>query len=131
MYLNEKELTIFYNGRDEKSKQVLAYAQTLGKKINKQDICNVNVSASMLSVLLDAYGGNILDIINTGSKFYESELKGKDFEIREWFQILRHRPNLVINPLVHINGKTIVCFSATDFYKIVRDPLAPRLHPKE
>ena len=39
MYLNKNELTLLYNGNQQKAKQTLAFAHSVSNKINRQDIC--------------------------------------------------------------------------------------------
>ncbi len=118
MHLNKNELTLLYNGNLQKSKQTLAIARSLSNKINRQDICSVNVSRNLFCIMLGKLGIDAKDIVNKSNKYYQSELRGKTFRTSEWFHIIKNNPELLINPIVMFREKVIVCTTPTDILKI-------------
>lgn len=119
MHFNKNEITIFYNSNSPISNKLIAYASTHKKMINKQDISSLNVSVNLLGEMLRCYNGKIKDLLNKGLPFYQENLKGRDFTIREWNTIIQKNPNLLYNPLVHFNGETIRCEGPEDIFKLI------------
>lgn len=99
MYLNKKELTIFFNGANDWQKQVLAYARTHHLKVNFQDISKIKFSTNTLSYLLDKLGDDVKVLINKSTDFYKEHLKGHKFSLRDWGNILRNNPELLQYPV--------------------------------
>ena len=118
MYLNKNELTLLYNGNQQKGKQTLAFAHSVSNKINRQDICSVNVSRNLFCVMLSKLGIDAKDIVNKSNKYYQLELKGKAFRTSEWFHIIKNHPELLINPVGMFHEKGVICKTPTDILKI-------------
>jgi len=118
MHLEKNELTLLYNSNLQKSKQTLAIAHSISKKINMQDICSVNVSRNLFCIMLNKLGIDVKDIVNKSNKYYQENLKGKEFRTSEWFHIIKNHPELLINPIGMFHGKSVVCNTPTDILKI-------------
>lgn len=99
MYLNKRELTVFYNGNDAFQKQVVAYAKTHKIAVNFQDISKVNFSTNLLSYLISKLGNEVKVLINKSNEFYKDHLQGSEFTLREWGDILRNNPDLLHFPV--------------------------------
>lgn len=117
MHLIKNELTLLYNGNFQKSKQTLAIAKSLSNKINMQNICSVNVSQNLFCIMLNNLTYNTKDVVNKSSKFYQLELRGKEFSTSQWFHIIKNHPELLINPIGMYHGKSILCKTPTDILK--------------
>jgi len=118
MYLNFNDLTILYNGNLQKGKQTVALAQSLSKKINKQDFSAVNVSRNLFCVMLSKLNVDPTDIVNHSDPYFKKELEGKAYRASEWYNIIKHHPELLINPVVLYHGKGLVCHTPTDVLKL-------------
>ena len=119
MHFNKNEITIYFNSENPTSNKLIAYALSNHKKVNKQDVTSLDVSANILGSMLVNYNGNIKDLLNKGLPFYQENLKGRAFSIREWSSIIKKNPTLLYNPLVHFNGKTICCVGPEDIFKLL------------
>lgn len=118
MHFNKNEITIFFNSSNPTSDKLIAYALSNHTKVNKQDVLSLDVSANLLGGMLVNFNGKIKDLLNKGLPFYQKNLKGRDFSIREWSSIIKKNPSLLYNPLVHFKGKTICCTGPEDIFKL-------------
>lgn len=117
MYLNKNELTIIYNGNLYKSRQTLGIAKALARKVNIQDITNDRISMSLFCSLISQTYISPKQLINRADKYYQNELKNKEFSDESWFYILKNNPKLLINPLVFYKNKGGICLTPTDILK--------------
>lgn len=118
MYLKPNELTVIYNSSDERSKKMLAYAQTVTKKINKQDLQHVNVSVNLFGHMLNHLHLRPKDVIDKSNKFYQANLRGSDIDFNEWFLFLNKNPDLLQYPIAAYRDKYVVCKSYTDILRL-------------
>lgn len=118
MYLKSNELTIIYNGKYNKSKQIIGLARTISKKINKQDITSVRVSMNLFCLLLAKANYKPKQLVNKANEYYQSDLRNQEYSDESWFYILKHHPELLVNPLVFYRNKGIICRTPTDILKL-------------
>lgn len=118
MYMKPNELTVIYNSRDDRSKKLLAYACTVTSKINRQDLEHANVSVNLFGHMLHRLQLRPKDIIDKSNKFYQTNLRGRDIDMNEWFLFLNKNPDLLQYPLACYRNKYIVCKSYTDILKL-------------
>ena len=118
MYMKSNELTVIYNSTDDRSKKLLAYAQTITSKINRQDLEHANVSVNLFGHMLHQLNLRPKDVIDKSNPFYQLNLKGRDIDMNEWFLFLNKNPNLLQYPIAAYRDKYIVCKSYTDILKL-------------
>jgi arsenate reductase-like glutaredoxin family protein len=118
MFLNKNELTIMYNGDNDKSRKTLSIAKSLHSTINVLDIRKERMSRSLFCFLL--YISNITpnELINKKDAYYQSELEKGEYTFVDWFYILKKNPDLFINPLVFYIDRGSVCLTPKDVLKI-------------
>ena len=120
MYLKANELTVIYNSSDDRTKKLLAYAQTVTTKINKQDLCQANVSVNLFGHMLKNLNVRPKDIIDKSNAFYQNSLRGKDIDFNEWFLFINNHPELLQYPVAAYKNKYIVCKTYADILKLQR-----------
>lgn len=118
MHYDKEELTLVYNKDNEKDKKTLAYAKTISKMINKQELHSVNISSTLFRMILIALGNEPKKVINKAMPFYQSHVRGKSFTPAEWLSILKAHPELLKGPIAFYRNKAVVCNTPTDIYKV-------------
>tara|TARA_B110000285_G_scaffold47_1_gene38 strand:- start:1110 stop:1469 length:360 start_codon:yes stop_codon:yes gene_type:complete len=118
MYYRKSELTILYNHNKELDRKVLAMAHTLGVKINKQELSTVRMSESLFIKFLDRLGKEAKTIIDKSHPYYQSNLRGKEFNSSEWYEIIRRHPILLKAPLAMYKDKAMMCQSPNDILRL-------------
>ena len=118
MYFKNNELTILYNGNHYKSKQTLAVAKTIVRKVNQQNIVSTRVSVNLFCSLLSKMGASPKELVNRAHLYYQSELRNRELSDEEWFYVLMLNSFLFVNPIVFYNNKGIICYTPTDALKL-------------
>ncbi len=119
MHLNQNEVTLIYNGNDDKGKKTLACALSLNKKINKQDITSVRVSDTLFGLVLDLLEEEARKVFNRADPFYQEHMRGKRLNNSEYLEYLKRRPELLSSPIAMYRNKVVVCRTPTDVYKVL------------
>lgn len=120
MHFNHNELVLIYNAKDPKGKRVLAYASALSPRINRQDLCSVNVSATLFEKAVVNLGVSPKELINRADHQYQEKWRGTQLSTRNWFELLKRQPEMLRAPIAMYKGKTVLCDSEADILKLTR-----------
>ncbi len=118
MHLSSNELTILYNKGNERDRKTLSYAHTITDKINKQELGSVKVSSTLFQVFVEKLDEDPKKLINKADPYYQKNIRGKDFSITEWFDLLINHPDLLKAPLAMYQNKAVICNTPTDILKL-------------
>lgn len=118
MHYDKNEVVLLYNDRNPRDRKTLAYAHTISKKINRQELNSVRVSDTMFRILMDELKMDGKKIINKADPYYQKHIRGKELSPDDWHQVLRNRPELLRAPVAIYRGKAVVCETPTDILKI-------------
>lgn len=118
MHLDSKELTIVYNEGNERDKKTLSYAYTITDKINKQELNSVKVSSTLFQVIVTKLNLEPKTLINKADPYYQENIRGKNFSIKEWFDVIINRPSLLKAPLAMYHDKAVICNTPTDILRL-------------
>jgi len=119
MHLNNNEITLIYNGQNDKDKKTLAYALTLNKKINKQDLSSVRVSDTLFGLMMDRLREEGRTVFNKSDPFYQEHMRGKRLNNSEYLEYLKRKPDLLWAPIAMYKGKVVLCNTPTDVLKVI------------
>lgn len=114
---------LFYNSGDSLGKKARAYAQGLGKKVNYQDLSNSQLSSTTIRVILDGLNISAKELMNKAHPFYQTELRGKDFDEEGWLNVLKKNPFLIKWPIVFQNGHVYLCETPNDVFRRYKAPM--------
>ncbi len=117
MHLKKDELTILYNSNNARDKNTLAYARTISKKINQQDLNSVDVSATLFRLIFEKLG-DVKEVVNKADPYYKENLKGSELAPKMWFMAMKKRPELLKAPVAFYKDRILICHSPTDILKI-------------
>lgn len=118
MYLKKDELTLLYNSQNPRDMKTLAMASIMGLKVNKQDINEVDVSATLFELAVDYFGGDPKVVVNKSSTFYQENLRGQTYNALMWFRTIKKMPDLLLAPIAFYKDKIVLCKTPTDILKI-------------
>lgn len=118
MQVLDKELVLFYDENSYKGKQTLAYAHTITKAVNRQELSQSNLSPTIFKIILEKLNVNAKELLNKADNEYRQDVKGKEFDEEGWLNVIRKSPNLLKSPVAMYHGKAVVCNTPTDILKL-------------
>lgn len=118
MHYDKRELILIYNKDKALDRKTLAMAHTFGALINRQELNSVELSETLFLHFLKSLGVKGKEVVDKSNRYYQSELRGKNFTDFEWYNFIKRRPNLLKAPLAMYRDKAVLCVSPNDVMKI-------------
>ena len=100
MELNEREITLFYNPANKKSRNTLAMAKQLTENIKEWDVIQNPPTERQLMEIMQMLDATIDDMIEKDSDLYREKFENSDFTDDEWLTVLKKNPELIQTPIV-------------------------------
>ncbi len=112
------EIQLFYRPEDNKSKKVLAYAKSISNNINAVDIKRTKGTGTIWRNILSKLDKDPKDLLDKSKPYYQENIRGRDFEDRDWTYLLMNNPELVRSPIAVRGNKAMIIDNPTDIYKL-------------
>ncbi|MBR9860135.1 glutaredoxin [bacterium] len=112
------EIQIYYNPECSKAKKALAYARSISSNVNAFDIQKTKGTGTIWHSILSKLNKSPKELLDKSLPYYQANIRGRDFEERDWVYLLMNNPHLVRSPIAVRGNKAIILDNPTDIYKI-------------
>ena len=112
------EIQIYFNENDSKAKKAIAYAKSITHKVQTFDIHKTKGTGTIWRSILAKLNKSPKELLDKSKPYYQENIRGRDFEDRDWIYLLMNNPGLVRSPIAIRGNKAIVLDNPTDIYKI-------------
>jgi len=101
-------IQVYHNPRCKKSRAGLQYVTDKGHEVEIVNYIADGISEAVLEDLLVKLNKKPEEIIRKQEAFYKSDLKGKNFNDKEWVKILIENPKLIQRPIIVKGYKAVI-----------------------
>ena len=115
---NSTEIQLYYKANCSKSKKALAYAKSLSTKVNIIELSRTKSTGTIWRNILTKLNKSPKELLDKSNPYYQANIKGRDFEDRDWTYLLMNNPDLVRSPFVIRGNKALILDNPTDIYRI-------------
>ncbi|NNJ56448.1 MAG: glutaredoxin [Bacteroidia bacterium] len=115
---NSAEIQLYFKSNCSKSKKALAYAKSLSGKVNTINIGKNNSTGTIWRSILAKLNKSPKDLLDKSNPYYQENIRGRDFEDRDWTNLLMNNPDLVRSPFVIRGNKALILDNPTDIFRI-------------
>jgi arsenate reductase (glutaredoxin) len=112
------EIQLFMKTDCSKSKKVLAYAKSISNKVNAIDLCKTKSTGTIWESILSKLNMSPKELLDKSKPYYQTHIKGRDFEDRDWLFLLMNNPDLIRGPIVIKGNRAMLIDNPTDIYKM-------------
>ena len=118
MNTHRREITIYYNSESSTDKKTLAFAKTISKAIKSYDHSKHETTSTMWRMILEKLDRSPKLLLNKAHPYYQSNIRGREFDDEDWINILQKNPNLIKAPIAISGNRAVVIDTPTDIYKL-------------
>lgn len=113
-----KELLIYYNPNSSADRKTIAHARGTGQKVVSYNHTNNSSTTTTWKSILKALDKHPKEILNKAHPYYQANIRGKEFNMHGWLNILQNNPDLIKHPIAMKGSKAIICQTPTDIYRL-------------
>jgi len=117
--MSNKEILIYYNPALSADRKTLAHAKGTGKKVVTYEHGKSRSTTTAWKKLLKDLDKHPKELLNKAHPYYQANIRGKDFNMHGWLNILQRNPELIRHPIAIRGSKAIFCETPTDVYKVI------------
>ncbi len=118
MKTHTNEVLVYYNKEQRTAKQVLALAHTVSSNVKEVEYHKTRMSSTMWHRLLNRLDLRPKDLLNRADPYYQSNIRGRDFDREGWLNILIRNPDLIKAPIAVKGQRAVLCSNPTDIYQL-------------
>jgi arsenate reductase len=121
MYKNtsiDSEIQLYVKTNCSKSKKAIAYAKSHSNNVNTIDLSKTKGTGIIWLIILTKLDKSPKQLLDKSHPYYQENIRGRDFEDRDWTNLLINNPELVRSPIAVRGDKAIILDCPTDIYRI-------------
>ncbi|MEM7101572.1 MAG: glutaredoxin [Bacteroidota bacterium] len=118
MRVHEKEILIYYNPDSSKDKKTVAYAKSITQHVRSVAYNKNSATSTMWRTIIDRLGLHPKEMLNKAHPYYQSEIRGREFEDEDWLNVLIRNPELFKAAIAMKGKQAILCNNPTDVYRL-------------
>ena len=115
---SDQEIQLYLKKDCSKSKKVLAYAKSISNNVNSVDISKTKGTGTIWQTILSKLDKSPKELLDKSQKYYQDNIRGRDFEQRDWTFLLMNNPELIRGPIAVKGNKAMLIDNPTDIYKL-------------
>ena len=125
MKTHNREILIYYNPESSSDKKTIAHAQGLVPHIQTFTYKNAPSTGASWQRILKNLDVHPKEIMNKAHPYYQSHIRGREFNKEGWLNIIKYNPELLKAPIAMRGNKAILCTNPTDVYKLTEKGIPP------
>lgn len=115
---SDRQITLYYNSNSSRAKQVMAYAESEGFKIQKFDLLKTPLTGTQIAEIASRLGIKIADLVNQDHPAYSSTFEHHNLSEEDWIKMIRSNPQIMKQPIALRGNRTILVETPTDLIRI-------------
>ena len=121
MKTNHREIYLYYDPESELGKKTKAVALSMTPHVNDQNYHKIKLSTTLWRDLLNKLELRPKDLMNRSHPYYQEHIRGRDFDMDGWLNILIRSPEIIKAPIAMRGDRAILVHTPTDLLKLI-DP---------
>ncbi len=118
MKTHPREILIFYNPDSASDRKTVAYAKSVSHHVKSYSHSQANATPTLWKGILDKLGLEPKKLFNKALPEYQNTLKGREFSMEGWLDVIRKNPHLLRAPIAVRGDKAVLCESPTDILRL-------------
>ena len=118
MRTHNREILIYYNPESSSDRKTVAYARSVVPHVQTYSFAQAPSTGTSWQHILNALDLHPKELMNKAHPYYQSHIRGCDFEDECWIKVIRKNPDLLRAPIAMRGSRAILCLTPTDIYKL-------------
>ena len=119
MKTHQREILIYYHPEERSDRQTLAVAKSVSSHVRSYAYGQTPSTETSWKSIMQALDCHPKDLLNKAHPYYQSHIKGREFDDASWVKILRFNPDIIKSPIAMRGRKAVVCTTPSDVYRLI------------
>ena len=125
MKTHQREIMIYYNPESSADRKTVAHAQGMSPHIKSYSYDKTPSTGTSWQMILHSLDMHPKEILNKAHPYYQSHIRGREFDKESWLKVLKYNPELIKAPIAIRGNRAILCTNPTDIYKLIEQGVPP------
>lgn len=118
MITNHREILFLYNHESSRDRKALAYAKSVIPEIKSYTFKEFVQQSTYCYQIFLALNLDPKELTDKSSAYYQTHLRGKEFDWDDWLNIFCSHPEIIKAPIAVRGDQAILCLNPKDIYKL-------------
>ena len=118
MHTHQREIQIYYNPDSPSDRRCVAHARSMGTSVKTYDYAKTPSNGTSWRQIIKNLDCHPKELMDKSHPYYQANIRGRDFHMTGWLEILRRNPFLLRAPIAMRGARAVLCQSPTDIYKL-------------
>lgn len=118
MELHQNELTLVYDPKSATGRKIRPMAYSITRNVNEIDYTRTRLTTTLWKEIVQMLGNDPKSLLNKSSAEYKLKVKGNDYTMHGYMNILLNSPHLLRAPIAITRGRAILCEQPNDLLKL-------------
>lgn len=123
MKTHSREILIYYHPESSDHRKTVAHAQGLTNHLKTFAFGQTPSTSTSWQMILKSLEAHPKDLLNKAHPFYQQHIRGREFNMTSWLNILARNPDMIKAPIAIRGNRAILCSNPTDIYKLMEIPV--------
>lgn len=120
MKTRDNEMIMLYDSSSHEGRKTLAYAHTITPNIKGWDYSLLPLTSTLWKQLLEMLQLQPKELLDKSHPYYQSHIKGHDFDEEGWLNVLRRNTFLIKAPILIRGNKAVLCITPETVFAILQ-----------
>ncbi len=121
MKTHPREILIYYNSTSSADRKTVAHAQSMVKHVRAYEFGKTPSTGTSWRMILKSLDLHPKELMNKAHPYYQSHIRGREFNAEGWLNVLRYNPELLKAPIAIRGKRAILCTNPTDIYRLTEE----------
>ena len=118
MKTNNREIQIYYNPDNSSDRRCVAHARSMSTHVKAFTYTQTPSTTTSWRQILKCLDVHPKELMNKAHPYYQKHIRGREFTMNGWLDIVRRNPFLLKDPIALRGGRAVVCKNPTDIYRL-------------
>ncbi len=128
MKSHSREIILYYDPESSSGKMTAAYARSLSHNVILYSYDKAPPTVTGWRGIIEALGMDPKELLDKSKEYYQSNIRGKDFDQEGWLNVIKNNPKLIKYPIAIRGREAVFCSTPTSILKLVNKSNTEKYH---
>ncbi|MEM7572302.1 MAG: ArsC/Spx/MgsR family protein [Bacteroidota bacterium] len=120
MWTHQREILLYYDPGNSSHRATRAHARSVVPHLKEYDFAHSPSNGTSWHQIITSLGKHPKELMNKAHPYYQSHLRGREFDEESWLKILCKNPALFKAPIAVRGHHALLCDTPTAVYRLAR-----------